>query len=849
MNPSQNSPSSLFKLAVICSALAGSVAISSANPNLTNGLVSYWPLDNTNNGVSTPDLQSGYDLLPRSGSGQVSMSNLITVVSGVRSNALSFNSGKSVLLAFISPQNAQGMPAASLPPSQFPSWTLSFWVNGTTANNSGGGQRIVGLGSSVDSSPLWDFAVGGANGTTPTQIDQFVRMNGGVTAQGTELINATGGTHSALNVPWLDGTWHNITYVVNYITNYTKPVVGPITAPANGSLTFTIVSNSIPLDSLATNAQYQVNTNQRYILQQSIDLTLPANWIGVVTQATGGYAGTTFTFSSVTNTNAYYRVVAPALREQQWTIYMDGALMGDSLRYDANGDGDTTEPLGAPVPNSATTSVNYLQNVGNNPGGSDPAAIQPPLGVWKMDTLAFGGLARNGGTGSYSTAALDDIAVWKRALSASEITNYMHDGITNPAGAIPLTINLAEDFPAVAVGDVQNLSWTGANNGTQFTLNPGNINENPATSSGDGSTSVTVTSNVTYTISEYRGGLTVNSSQATIAVSNVNPGWHYIDSFTYLPLGPIDNKPAGVSAQAEWVNPPNGFTLNMLPADVYASSVDGNQYFSFTGQNEVGTSAGEGEGGFAGRYLNGDTISLGHSNTLFFRFYLDPLLTNSDPNQGGSIPDVTANIGLTDKGFRDIQDFDGLGGDLGPAVFIVRNTGGLGGPIDLQAQNGTGAMGLSPGGYSYIADTNNGNANGLAVGHVYYVWMDVQNNDAEVAGGVNSGGTQTNAAYYTVWLQRDDWAARTNLFQDITTTNANLGISYPQGVLLSDRDESTVDATEGPRQSQLLSEVVIAMSENVAPQETNALRFDDFYLSQGTTNSSFPLNSFGSLKP
>jgi hypothetical protein len=39
------------------------------------------------------------------------------------------------------------------------------------------------------------------------------------------------------------------------------------------------------------------------------------------------------------------------------------------------------------------------------------------------------------------------------------------------------------------------------------------------------------------------------------------------------------------------------------------------------------------------------------------------------------------------------------------------------------------------------------------------------------------------------------------------------------------------------------------MSENVAPQETNALRFDDFYLSQGTTNSSFPLNSFGSLKP
>ncbi len=52
-----------FKCGVMLA--AGVVCLSSAfaGSSLANGLISYWPLDSTNNGLSTPDLQSGYDLV------------------------------------------------------------------------------------------------------------------------------------------------------------------------------------------------------------------------------------------------------------------------------------------------------------------------------------------------------------------------------------------------------------------------------------------------------------------------------------------------------------------------------------------------------------------------------------------------------------------------------------------------------------------------------------------------------------------------------------------------------------------------------------------------------------------
>jgi hypothetical protein len=343
----------------------------------------------------------------------------------------------------------------------------------------------------------------------------------------------------------------------------------------------------------------------------------------------------------------------------------------------------------------------------------------------------------------------------------------------------------------------------------------------------------------------------VTSSQSVIAATGVSAGWHYIDSFTYLSANPsngvaIAGQPSAASSIAQWVNPPAGYTLNMLPAHVYSSSVDSNHYVSFFGQVTTGTAVGEGNGALAGRHLNGDSMPLGASNTLFFRFYIDPAVNNADTNQSDQIPDVNCNVGLTDKGLRDIGDFDGQNANnTGPAIYIVRATGGVGGKIDLQAADGSVAMGLTPANYSYIADTNNGDTNGLEVGKVYSVWIDVQNNNADVQGGLQSGGLQTNGAYYTVWLQREDWAGRTNLFQDITATNSAAGVGYPTGVFVSDRDDTTADSVEGPT-DQTINALFMAASAAVAPTETNMLRFDDFYLSKSGYNSTAPITA-GSL--
>gem|GEM_PF-5531024 len=57
--------------------------------------------------------------------------------------------------------------------------------------------------------------------------------------------------------------------------------------------------------------------------------------------------------------------------------------------------------------------------------------------------------------------------------------------------------------------------------------------------------------------------------------------------------------------------------------------------------------------------------------------------------------------------------------------------------------------------------------------------MTSKTRDAEVGGGLQSGGLQTSGAYYTVWLQREDWPQCTHLFQFITSTNSTVGVGYP----------------------------------------------------------------------
>jgi hypothetical protein len=326
----------------------------------------------------------------------------------------------------------------------------------------------------------------------------------------------------------------------------------------------------------------------------------------------------------------------------------------------------------------------------------------------------------------------------------------------------------------------------------------------------------------------------------------VAPNWHYIDSFTYLSDGPI-------AGQGNWLNPPRGPATpsGAQPLEVHTAN-DGNNVASFDGffvdPNNVTTT---GNGGVAGRALYSFSSTVGHTNTLFFRFYIDPSATNFDPQFGPQ--GIDYNIGIQDLGIAD-PAFLPTGG--GPAIHIVESptSATTNGPIDLTCISGASGIVVTPGGYDYVNDTNTGNASGLAVGKVYSVWIDVINNFPGVVGGFASGNEQTNAALYSVWLQREDWPARSNLFASITCTNTGgltqNGTNYPTGYLVSSRDYSAnnqFNTLLGP--TATLGYVGLYMLAGTSPQATNGVRFDDFYISKSGVNSTVPVSAGSFVTP
>ena len=73
--------------------------------------------------------------------------------------------------------------------------------------------------------------------------------------------------------------------------------------------------------------------------------------------------------------------------------------------------------------------------------------------------------------------------------------------------------------------------------------------------------------------------------------------------------------------------------------------------------------------------------------------------------------------------------------------------------------------------------------------------------------GVGSGGVQTNGDLYQVYLQEDNWSARTNLFSEYTqpSTNAAGTLTFPAGWLVSSRDYSAADTIIGAARADALA--------------------------------------------
>ena len=152
---------------------------------ISNGLVSYWPLDALN-GTKTPDTVSFYDM---------DAANLTAddVVPGKFGNAFSFSNERQTLLSRVHEADD------NLPANKHAAHTISMWVN-----VAGAGQndlRVFSEGNTTDSNPL--FNIGTHNGGADGSVDLYIRQNGW----------ATFGHAYTTQQPFIADEWHHIAWV------------------------------------------------------------------------------------------------------------------------------------------------------------------------------------------------------------------------------------------------------------------------------------------------------------------------------------------------------------------------------------------------------------------------------------------------------------------------------------------------------------------------------------------------------------------------------------------------------------------------------------------------------------
>jgi hypothetical protein len=487
--------------------------------------------------------------------------------------------------------------------------------------------------------------------------------------------------------------------------------------------------------------------------------------------ATPGEGATaSYTDTTATDPNAFYRVSC-GTRVRYRAVYIDVT----NVWYM----GPTNDTFGAMRPriNSAT----------------DYAG---PDGLLDFNTIAFGGYLRTAGI-CFLNGALSMAACWKRALSTDEIADYVRNGISPPI--IPPTphVYIITSLPIVVPNDSATLSWTGGKLATNITLNGYDVTAQSKLGFGSTNVPIVVTTNFTICGTWY-GNNTICTNVHIICVTNVAPGWWYLDDFDY----DTNNSPFGINGQNNWVANIASFGgLVRQPMEVYyAADTPTDHWLSPDGYNALCWQS----------QVTQHQIPLLGSNTLFFRFYIATNI-DDDPPTSGNGDNVEMEIGLTQKTIRDLSEMNTIPYNNGPAIRLYRQ-GGAGLPIDLYCYNGPSTYQNPPGQqtYQYTQDTNNGDANGLAKGLYYNVWMDIYNTNY-----YNGGGVTTNGPRYSVYLQREDWPSRTNLVSDFVTDQEPLGASA-------------------------ITTLYVLANDMVTGQGTNMIRVDDFFISTNGFRSDIP---------
>ncbi len=340
--------------------------------------------------------------------------------------------------------------------------------------------------------------------------------------------------------------------------------------------------------------------------------------------------------------------------------------------------------------------------------------------VFSFNTIAIGGLLRGLPEGiSHVDGLVDEVAVWDRALTASEVTSLHTSGLPelSPPPPPPLAIDRFEvDFPVVAAGRAARLNWR-TNGDARILIDQGIGDVTAQSDGGLGARDVIVTAPTTFTITVTRGAEMLQSAVTVTPRPGVAAGWDLIDDFTDLTAGTL-------AGQREWVQG-TGATAATV------AQVVPNNVMRLSPALAL-----------AGHALRNYSLAEGKKATLFFRL----CHTDAQADRG-----INMSVGLTEKTLRNVTtDFET---NIGMYINFFREPGGV---LTLRAKDG------QDGALEDAEFT-------MQPGVVYNFWLDMTNNPLT--------GTPDTFAIYAA----KEGEPRTYLYQRALTSDRFLDVANPLG--------------------------------------------------------------------
>jgi hypothetical protein len=380
-----------------------------------------------------------------------------------------------------------------------------------------------------------------------------------------------------------------------------------------------------------------------------------------------------------------------------------------------------------------------------------PEIVSRSEAGWEvMNTTAIGATLRQT-AGAFLTGDIDDVALWKRALTPAEIQQLHVQGTPAPfTKPQPLEIrSFKANFPAVAQGDSVVLSWDVTKN-VQVEIDQSIGDVTSLTTAGAGSLAVSMPYSKTFTLRVVRGAESVTHTVTVAAVGQVAPGWTLLENFDRYAEGSLAGK-------GNWAN-------------LHYQAVDTAMIVVTNGNHFLTTSAGDVMGLLP--LTGSNVVTEGQERTLFFRAFL----------RGYPMEAAHYLISLTEMSFlHGGENNIGLG-----AAFST--SAGLWNPDQTLPRIGVGGANGYNVGFVYPTVPEEP---GLLPDVPYNFWIDIRNNPPP-ADNLNTGDT------YTLWVAAEGDSARQLVVQD------SYADRDPANVVSSTLNELVINARGGSGTEQII---------------------------------------------